>query len=177
MSDIFESCMYSKDIVKENVRDRILQIMSREGLKAASFAESINVAQATLSQIIRGRNLPSMDFLLRLRQRYPDISLDWLLSGEGCMSKLENDTKVWDDADKSMNGHYSLPLLFTENAENLTNNSCFSENRKEIAVKDDKDAAKNIVNQEVIYKERPARKITEIRIFFDDNTYETFKPA
>lgn len=36
---------------------------------------------------------------------------------------------------------------------------------------------KEIVKQEIIYKERPPRKITEIRIFFDDNTYETFKPA
>lgn len=35
---------------------------------------------------------------------------------------------------------------------------------------------KETVKQEVIYKERPPRKITEIRIFFDDNTYETFKP-
>ena len=26
------------------------------------------------------------------------------------------------------------------------------------------------------YIEKPARKITEIRIFFDDNTYETFRP-
>lgn len=177
MSDIFESCMSSKDIVKENVRDRILQIMSREGLKAASFAESINVAQATLSQIIRGRNLPSMDFMLRLRQRYPDISLDWLLSGEGCMSKLEDETKLLGDADKLMNECGSLPLLFAENAENLTESSCLSENRKEFAVKSNKNIVKSAVNQEIIYKERPARKITEIRIFFDDNTYETFKPA
>ena len=35
---------------------------------------------------------------------------------------------------------------------------------------------KEVVKQEIIYKERPPRKITEIRIFFDDNTYETFKP-
>ena len=29
---------------------------------------------------------------------------------------------------------------------------------------------------EIRYIEKPARKITEIRIFFDDNTYETFRP-
>ena len=39
-----------------------------------------------------------------------------------------------------------------------------------------KTPVKEIVKQEIIYKERPPRKITEIRIFFDDNTYETFKP-
>ena len=38
------------------------------------------------------------------------------------------------------------------------------------------DAPKEIVKQEIRYIEKPARKITEIRIFFDDNTYETFRP-
>jgi hypothetical protein len=34
---------------------------------------------------------------------------------------------------------------------------------------------KEIVKQEIRYIEKPSRKITEIRIFFDDNTYETFR--
>ena len=33
-----------------------------------------------------------------------------------------------------------------------------------------------LVKQEIIYKEQPVRKITEIRIFFDDNTFEIFRP-
>ena len=32
------------------------------------------------------------------------------------------------------------------------------------------------VRTEIVYRDRPQRKITEIRIFFDDNTYETFCP-
>jgi hypothetical protein len=37
-------------------------------------------------------------------------------------------------------------------------------------------APKEIVREEVKYIEKPARKITEIRIFFDNGTYETFRP-
>ena len=33
-----------------------------------------------------------------------------------------------------------------------------------------------VVKQEIIYKEKPARNIAEIRIFYDDGTYETFTP-
>ena len=32
------------------------------------------------------------------------------------------------------------------------------------------------VREEIKYVEVPAKKITEIRIFFDNGTYETFKP-
>ena len=35
---------------------------------------------------------------------------------------------------------------------------------------------REIVRQEVKYVERPQRQITEIRIYFDDLTYETFVP-
>ena len=36
--------------------------------------------------------------------------------------------------------------------------------------------SKNIVFSAICPVEKPARKITEIRIFFDNGTYETFRP-
>lgn len=175
MDEVMESRETSKENVKENVKERILQIMNREGLKAAAFADNINVAQATLSQILRGRNMPSMDFLLRLRQRYPDVSLDWLLTGEGVMSESPANAETVTSSSLDMNNE-DYPL-FAENAENPTERPRVSENRKDFALGKPQNTPKEIVRQEVIYKEKPVRKITEIRIFFDDNTYETFKPA
>ena len=35
---------------------------------------------------------------------------------------------------------------------------------------------KEIIREEVKYIEKPHPKITEIRIFFDNGTYEVFKP-
>ena len=50
------------------------------------------------------------------------------------------------------------------------------EYRKEIEVKASTIPPKEIVREEIKYIEKPARKITEIRIFFDNGTYETFRP-
>ena len=128
-------------------------VMDREKLTAGAFAESIGVAQATISHILGPRNkYPSTEVILRLHQRYNDINLD----------SPENDG-------------FDYPL-FAENPENLSNGPEESKNRKEIALETALKSPKEIVKQEIIYKERPPRKITEIRIFFDDNTYETFKP-
>lgn len=141
-------------------------IMDREKLTAGAFAESIGVAQATISHILGPRNkYPSTEVILRLHQRYDDINLEWLLTGKGSMSK--NPTME--------NSEFDYPL-FAENPENAANEPDETENRKEIALETTQKAPKEIVRQEIIYKERPPRKITEIRIFFDDNTYETFKP-
>ncbi len=150
-----------------SIKDRFKLIMDREKLTAGAFAESIGVAQATISHILGPRNkYPSTDIILRLHQRYSDINLNWLLTGEGNMSNDSNSTEE---------SIFDYPL-FAEKPENPGNESNEMENRKEIALETQRKAPKEIVKQEIIYKERPPRKITEIRIFFDDNTYETFKP-
>ena len=139
-------------------------IMDREKLTAGAFAESIGVAQATISHILGPRNkYPSTEVILRLHQRYNDINLEWLLTGQGEMSNTSS------GSDSSIESGFDYPL-FAENPVNP------SKDRKEIALETPANATKEIVKQEIIYKERPPRKITEIRIFFDDNTYETFKP-
>lgn len=144
-------------------------IMDREKLTAGAFAESIGVAQATISHILGERNkYPSTEVILRLHQRYSDINLEWLLTGKGEMSKdSSSSTASCPDFDYP---------LFAENTENSSNGTDKTENRKEIALGTPQNSHNNIVRQEVIYKEKPAKKITEIRIFFDDNTYEIFKP-
>ena len=165
----------SKENVKENVKGRIMEIMRREGLTAAAFTDAINVAQATISQILRGRNMPSTEVLFRLHKRYPDIDLNWLLTGEGSMSANEPTLSPADAASATESDANAYPL-FAENRENAPYRPNEAENRKEMALGRDNMTPKEVVRQEIIYKERPPRRITEIRIFFDDNTYETFKP-
>lgn len=151
-----------------SIKDRFKLVMEREKLTAGAFAESIGVAQATISHILGPRNkYPSTEVILRLHQRYNDINLEWLLTGKGKMSNESNSAEE--------GGVFDYPL-FAENSENPADKSNEMENRKEIALERQQKAPKEIVKQEIIYKERPPRKITEIRIFFDDNTYETFKP-
>ena len=149
----------------EDIRDRVKMIMDRENLTAGAFADSIGVSPATITHILNGRNkYPSTEVLLRLHNRYPDVSMQWLLLGEG-------------EVDLSTNIEAEGLLEVDENAVNLAYDTNAIENRKEMGFKEEPKDAKSYVKQEIIYKERPVRKITEIRIFFDDNTYETFTPT
>ena len=83
-------------------------VMDREKLTAGAFAESIGVAQATISHILGPRNkYPSTEVILRLHQRYNDINLEWLLTGKGNMSN---------NPDSPENDGFDYPL-FAENPE------------------------------------------------------------
>ena len=144
--------------------ERLKMILERVKLTPGNFAEQIGVAPATISHILKGRNkYPSAEVLLRLHDTYPDIDLNWLLTGEGMMVK--------DNPDSLFTG-----TLFDDNLIKSTKSTTDGENRKEIASESTKNTDNTIVKQEIIYKEKPVRKIEEIRIFFDDGTYETFTP-
>ena len=152
------------------IKDRIRMIMEREKVPPRVFAETIGVQQSTLSHILNDRNKPSLEVVMKVHQKYDYVNLEWLLYGEGEMMVSEEETSF-----SSSNSDY-LPSLFDENLINSSKEPAIPENRKEMPLRNAENAPKEIVKQGIRYIEKPARKITEIRIFFDDNTYETFRP-
>lgn len=148
------------------MKERIAQIVQKEGVTAAQFADKIGISPSSLSHILSGRNNPSLEVVMKIHKACDYISLDWLLYGEGQMET---------DVDSENNGEFP-PSLFSENSLFTPERSVTPEYRKENEVKAPVFAPKEIVREEIKYIEKPSKKITEIRIFYDNGTYETFKP-
>lgn len=67
------------------MKERIQFIMSQYNLTATLFATKIGIQRSALSHIMSGRNKPSLDFILKVKKGFPEISTDWLLLGIGNM--------------------------------------------------------------------------------------------
>lgn len=67
------------------MHERLKNWMGIKGLKSSVLADSIGVNRATISHILSGRNKPSIDFLEKLLNEYPNINANWLISGIGLM--------------------------------------------------------------------------------------------
>lgn len=65
------------------MKDRILKILDKENISAAKFADVLGVQRSSISHILSGRNKPSLDFVQRILQKFPEINSDWLLFGKG----------------------------------------------------------------------------------------------
>lgn len=74
------------------MNDRLQQFLAAENINQAQFADSIGVARASVSHILAGRNKPGYDFLLNMMRRYPELNIEWLLSGTGKMYKSRQDS-------------------------------------------------------------------------------------
>lgn len=65
--------------------ERIREILSSRKLTSTQFADAIGVARPVVSHILSGRNKPSLEVVQKISAAFPDLSLAWLLSGEGSM--------------------------------------------------------------------------------------------
>ncbi len=82
--------------------------MQDEKVNASQLSEIIGIQRSTLSHILSGRNMPSLDVIIKLLKAFPEISAEWLLLG------AENN--IYSSKQKGSKGQISssLPDLFTE---------------------------------------------------------------
>lgn len=69
------------------MNQRISQFLAAENITQAQFADTIEVAKASVSHVLSGRNNPGYDFIRSVAIHYPYLNLDWLLTGKGKMYK------------------------------------------------------------------------------------------
>ncbi|UGU16114.1 helix-turn-helix domain-containing protein [Sinomicrobium kalidii] len=67
----------------EDFSKRLHEVLDYYGLSASSFADRIGVQRSSISHILSGRNKPSLDFVLKILQAFPEVELYWLLNGKG----------------------------------------------------------------------------------------------
>jgi plasmid maintenance system antidote protein VapI len=66
---------------------RLELLMDHYELSASAFSDAIGVQRSSISHLISGRNKPSLDFILKVNTRFPEVDLYWLLLGEGDLIK------------------------------------------------------------------------------------------
>lgn len=67
------------------MQDRFKQLLEEKNLTATKFAALIKVNASAMSHILNGRSKPGFDVLDKIGQAFPDINLNWLISGKGEM--------------------------------------------------------------------------------------------
>lgn len=65
--------------------DRIQELLAARELSASQFADTIGVSRPVVSHLLSGRNKPSLEVVQKVLAAFPDISVNWLLNGDGTM--------------------------------------------------------------------------------------------
>jgi transcriptional regulator with XRE-family HTH domain len=148
---------------------RLEIILDYYGLNASSFADKIGVQRSSLSHLLSGRNKPSLDFILKILDVFPDVDLYWILNGKGTFPKntepIDQKEIVFEEVVKQ---NITTPLSNESIPENL-----FSEikNTNPInALETKKTETQNIVTTS------NSSEIDKIVIFYKNGTFKSYVP-
>jgi transcriptional regulator with XRE-family HTH domain len=163
------------------MNSRLQQFLNAENLTQAQFADSIDVARASISHILAGRNKPGFEFMSAMVRNYPALNLEWLISGKGKMYK--DPSRIL----SSLPAQPSAPSVPEVQAPKVTEDEpeeipdLFSQEPLREPVPTPPTAlpeAKNGFSEtssapvETPQLPKSKRSIRKIVIFFDDNTFE-----
>jgi transcriptional regulator with XRE-family HTH domain len=156
-------------------KDRIRMIMEDQHMTQQVFADFLQQSPATLSSIFNGRTRPTLQVIDAIKTKIPDISIEWLLYGTGDMytsHPQDSDESFLDgqmtNQEPTLNFDSPLPVnpIMHQNAGQTVG---FQQGVKTTHAQ--------IPHEEIKIIEKQPRKVTEIRVYYDDQTYETFVPA
>lgn len=149
------------------MKERLLQLLDLEHLSPSKFADLIGVQRSSISHVLSGRNKPSFDFLQKTLKAFPGLKADWLMLGEGTMYEhmgrgsaelfgpAEEDTVLSADPDVRQERVPTAGIV--ENKEAGT--TALQKGHSDFVVDQPKD-----------------RKVVQVMIFYDDDTFATYKP-
>ena len=145
------------------MKDRIRLLMESQNMTQQTFAQFIEMSPASLSSIFNGRTKPTLNTVEAIRKKIPNISLEWLMFGKEPMyleEAMENSSENPSQGD--FGDLFSQADQETSPSPGVTT----SKNLGVIQISSPKEEVKPV--------EKVMRQITEIRVFFDDQTYESF---
>ena len=70
--------------------ERLHTILSHYELNASTFADRVEVNRSSISHLLSGRNKPSLEFVMNVLKQFPEVTLTWLVDGEGTFPATKN---------------------------------------------------------------------------------------
>jgi transcriptional regulator with XRE-family HTH domain len=142
------------------MKERLLAFLKNENKTSAQLAEEIGVQASGISHILSGRNNPSLDFILKMLEKYQFLSTEWLLFGRGTMYK---DAKIQSLFD--FPGEESLNKEMSAKTEDKSGELDFN---KIVTPRPGRSSSDSVAGN--------ASDVVKIVWFYDDNSFEEYLP-
>ncbi|WP_378173420.1 helix-turn-helix domain-containing protein [Aquimarina sp. SS2-1] len=149
---------------------RIQEIMKFYHVSASGFADAMGVGRSSISHILSGRNKPSLDFVMKIAEAYPEAELYWLLYGEGTFPKSEKEaTNI-----ETPSPIKTMPPSPTETSTaEETEQDLFSQTEMNITSALDETIPEE--KKEIINTVSSSKDISQIVFFYRDGTFDVYK--
>lgn len=158
---------------KNGMRERVIKLMELLKLTPAQFAQNIGVQRATIQHILSGRNEPSLKIIQAIHDSYPDVSLEWMMSGKGSAIPVLDNNPAEPSYPLFAGAENTIFPTGVQNLDEQTNLSGESEQLKPRKKADNKGTKASFA---VSANSDSCKHIKEVVVFYNDGTYQKFVP-
>lgn len=170
----------------QEIKDRIIHLMKTKSLNATQLAEALKIQRSGISHILSGRNKPGTDFIIKLKESFPEFSLDWLLLGKGPATISPTNPP---SAEMPNRSGVVQPSLFDFGEDNKEQSiKAPMQVQPELAIPADPTAFNDLMPDEGrdiknAPKENPpltkgdTKKLIKLIFVYDDNTFSALSPS
>ena len=176
------------------MKDRIKKVMESQHMTQQEFADFIHISPASLSSIFTGRTRPTIATVEAIKSSLPDVSTDWLLFGTGSMFlPTSSGSSAEGTGPESAAGTTASPIInkvsaasepvLDFGADSFPSSAPLQGEGKGAVVSTRQNSSSAYLRGDLPMEQKavknidiPQRTITEIRIFYSDQTWETFVP-
>lgn len=172
--------------MEENFATRLKFFIDSINAPTTQVADLCAIPRPSFSQLLSGRNQKVSDVLIRkIHKAYPDLSVMWLMFGEGPMLYSEQEVKdrapSEDVENSSDNASDAIESRMSgKQASGFSNVNGFTPPQtapNNIIIQQLEENKKILELQQQIEKlQKNPRRVTHITVFYDDLTYDTFVP-
>lgn len=75
-----------------DIVERFKEFLKDKDISPSELADKIGVQRSSISHILSGRNKPSLDFIVKLLEQFPNLNIYWLLNNKGEKYKIESNS-------------------------------------------------------------------------------------
>lgn len=167
---------------EDNVAIRLKGFIEEMGLTNSQFADQCGIPRPSLSQLLTGRNKKISDVLVgQIHAAFPNLSVLWLLFGEGEMLTISPDQLTSGSLNENLTAEQAV------NPDNLSGSDLFSNlsglttpQNAALSYADKGvgcDSKNSELQREIEKLRKNPRKVVQITVYYDDSTFETFYPG
>ena len=154
--------------------NRIFTFIESLQLTPTEFADAIGVSRASISSIKTGRTQPTLSLVEKIKQRFPEIDINWLILGEGdapIVNRSESETELFSDDEVKAEIEVTQTLSNDDTA-NEYQAVYIAETPRKI------EEEPQVVNQEtnvpVQSTSERKRSLKKVILLYDDGSFEEF---
>lgn len=173
---------------------RLKKFISSIEVPVTQFADTCNIPRPTLSQLLNGRNKKVSDELIgKIHDAYPNLSVLWLMFGEGDMLYKKNieisepkTGSIFDfhESQESDNKQHTQSIEFEKSFTNSVENSSQQQNGNQdpaLLQNQNVESPDEVTDDTSALLSFPVssekkKKIVNIIVYYNDNSFESFVP-